>query len=191
MANAADCIFCKIIRGEIPSYKVYEDDNVFAFLDIFPVHPGHVLVVPKRHCADIFEIAEQDLQQVVAAAKRIAPAVMKATNADGVNVGMNNKPAAGQVVMHAHVHVIPRFKDDGLKVWPQKSYDHDSDKEKMASSIKASLSPASLGVSKKGEIALSKTLLASILVLAAAVVIFMIIRSVLCKTGVGLFGVSC
>lgn len=141
MANqkGADCIFCKIAEGGLPSYKVYEDANVLAFLDIFPIHPGHVLVISKRHSTDIFDTPEEDLKNLIVAAKKIAPGVMKATRADGINIGMNNRPASGQVVMHAHVHVIPRFKDDGLKAWPQRPYNNDAEKEHVAAAIKSAI----------------------------------------------------
>ena len=133
---ADDCIFCKIIEGGLPSYKVYEDSNVLAFLDIFPIHPGHILVVPKKHSTDIFDTPDEDMQKVITVAKRLAPAVLKATKADGINVGMNNRLSAGQVVMHTHMHVIPRYKDDGLKTWPQKPYGNDAEKGAAAAAIK-------------------------------------------------------
>ncbi|MCX6707176.1 MAG: HIT family protein [Candidatus Woesearchaeota archaeon] len=117
-----DCIFCKIIKGEIPSSKVYEDKHVFAFLDIAPVNKGHVLVVPKNHSLDFSDMADEDIKAVFVAAKKIANAVMKGTGAQGYNLGMNNKKAAGQLVMHSHLHIIPRFDDDGLKHWPAKKY---------------------------------------------------------------------
>ena len=136
--KSSDCIFCKIVEGGLPSYIVYEDANIMAFLDIFPIHHGHVLVISKKHTVDIFDTPESDLQGMIAAAQKISPAVMKATRADGINLGMNNKPASGQVVMHAHLHIIPRYKDDGLKAWPQKPYNNDAEKEKMAAAIKNS-----------------------------------------------------
>ena len=138
-AKQSDCIFCKIVEGGLPAYKVYEDSSVVAFLDIFPIHPGHVLVVPKKHFVDIFDTPEEELQGIIAAAKKISPAVMKATKADGINIGMNNKPASGQVVMHVHMHVIPRFKDDGLKTWPQRPYNNDAEKEHIATAIKGAI----------------------------------------------------
>jgi len=138
MVKDSDCIFCKIIEGGLPSYKVYEDGNTLAFLDIFPIQPGHVLVIPKSHFADIFDTPEKDLQDLMATAKKLAPAVMKATKADAINIGMNNRQASGQVVMHAHLHVIPRYKNDGLKTWPQKPYGSDAEKEKTAAAIKSS-----------------------------------------------------
>jgi histidine triad (HIT) family protein len=117
-----DCIFCKITRGELPSYKVYEDDNTLAFLDIHPVSPGHVLVIPKDHATNIFEISPESWAHVQETARKVAIALEKATDADGVNLMMNNREHAGQVVDHAHVHLIPRFKGDGLKLWPHKEY---------------------------------------------------------------------
>ena len=137
--RSSDCIFCKIVEGGLPAYKVYEDASVLAFLDIFPIHPGHVLVVPKNHYMDIFDTPEAELQKIIAAAKKISPAVMKATKADAINIGMNNKPASGQVVMHVHLHVIPRYKDDGLKTWPQRPYNNDAEKEHAAAAIKNAL----------------------------------------------------
>ncbi len=120
MAN--DCVFCKIIKGEIPCAKVYEDDKIFAFLDIEPVNEGHTLVVPKRHHESLFELPEEFLSSGLGAIKKIAVAVQKAMDADGINIGMNNGRAAGQAVFHAHFHIIPRFENDGLEHWKRKSY---------------------------------------------------------------------
>ncbi len=118
-----DCLFCKIIKREIPSSKLYETENVLAFLDIAPVHKGHALVVPKKHCMNILDIDENNLTEVAKAVKKVALAVKKATNADAITVTSNNEKAAGQVVMHYHIHIIPRFKDDGLELWPQGKYE--------------------------------------------------------------------
>lgn len=115
-----DCIFCKIIEGEIPSNKIYEDEDTFAFLDIKPVNIGHTLVVPKRHSRNLMNIDDESLSRTINVVKKVAIALKKSLNADGVNMGMNNEPGAGQVVFHTHFHVIPRFKDDGIKLWPQK-----------------------------------------------------------------------
>jgi len=117
-----DCIFCKIVRGEIPSSKVYEDENIFAFLDIAPVHKGHTLVIPKEHFETILDIPEEELKELILAVKKIAIAVEKSVGADGFVITMSNKKAAGQVVPHAHFHIIPRFEDDGLKHWPKIEY---------------------------------------------------------------------
>ncbi|OGG53369.1 HIT family hydrolase [Candidatus Kaiserbacteria bacterium RIFCSPHIGHO2_01_FULL_53_29] len=118
----SDCLFCKIIRGEIPSFKVYEDEKTLAFLDISPVNPGHTLVIPKNHSKNIFDISEEDWVSVGKAVRTLASAVEKAVGADGININMNNRPDAGQLVDHTHVHLIPRKKGDGLKLWPQKPY---------------------------------------------------------------------
>lgn len=117
-----DCIFCKIVKGEIPCSKVYEDENIFAFLDIAPVHKGHTLVIPKKHFETILDIPEQELKELILAVKKVAIAVEKGVDADGFVVTMSNKKAAGQVVPHAHFHIIPRFEDDGLKHWPKIEY---------------------------------------------------------------------
>src|SRR5690242_17783197 len=102
-----DCIFCKIVRGEIPSTKVYEDEKTYAFLDITPMNPGHTLVIPKKHSTDIFEIEEAEWNAVMHSARVIAHAIEKSLSPEGVNIRMNNREAAGQSVFHAHVHVIP------------------------------------------------------------------------------------
>lgn len=117
-----DCLFCKIIKGEIPCSKIYETDKAFAFLDISPVSKGHTLVVPKKHAVNILDIEAKDLDAVSSVVRKIAPAIKKAMNADGLTITSNNGSAAGQVIMHSHIHIIPRFKDDGLKLWPQGEY---------------------------------------------------------------------
>lgn len=117
-----DCVFCSIIAGKIPCEKVYENSNVIAFLDIKPINKGHTLVVTKKHYEDLFSTPEKELAEITATAKKIGDALMKAVKADGINLGMNVKPAAGQLVMHTHLHIIPRFANDGLKHWPGKEY---------------------------------------------------------------------
>lgn len=105
-----DCIFCKIIDGEIPSYKIYEDDVVYAFLDITQVTPGHTLVVPKKHAKDIFEYDEELASQVFARIPKIARALEKAyPDMQGLNIINNNREVAYQSVFHSHIHLIPRF----------------------------------------------------------------------------------
>lgn len=117
-----NCIFCKIIRGELPLYKLYEDDKTIAFLDIYPVNAGHALVVPKKHSSNIFDIDAEDWAAVAEAVRKLATAIEKGVGADGVNIAMNNREHAGQIVHHSHVHIIPRFKGDGLKLMPQRKY---------------------------------------------------------------------
>lgn len=123
-----DCLFCKIIAGDIPSEKIYEDDHVFAFLDINPVNPGHTLVVPKMHSQNLYDTDDATLASIMAAVKKIAIAVKQAVSADGINIEMNNDPAAGQVIFHIHVHIIPRSKDDGAHHWEKMPYSEGEDK---------------------------------------------------------------
>jgi histidine triad (HIT) family protein len=108
------CIFCKIVAKQAPSSLIYEDNSVMAFLDIRPLNRGHALIIPKAHYVDIFDIPEADLKEVHAIAKRVALAVKKATNADGISVIQQNGKAAGQDIFHLHVHVVPRFEGQKL-----------------------------------------------------------------------------
>lgn len=117
-----DCIFCKIIRGELPSQKVYEDDWVLAILDIHPANPGHTLIIPKHHQANMWEASDEMVGHMARVARRLSHAVVAATGAQGWNLAVNNGAAAGQIIFHAHWHVIPRFVDDGLKPWRDLAY---------------------------------------------------------------------
>lgn len=120
-----DCIFCKIIAGEIPSHRVYEDDTIVAFLDINPATRGHALVVPRRHSGDIFDTSASDIQATARAAQIVACKLHNVVEADGYNVLQNNGSAAGQAVAHYHVHVIPRRIGDGaLRAWRPGDTDH-------------------------------------------------------------------
>ena len=107
-AYDANNIFAKIIRGEMPSHKIYENDKVIAFLDIMPRAPGHTLVLPKAAARNILDIAPDDLVAVALAAQKVAKAVVQVFGADGVTVQQFNEGAGGQVVFHLHLHVIPR-----------------------------------------------------------------------------------
>ncbi len=119
----AECIFCQIIKGELPCAQVYEDDLVISFLDKNPINPGHTLVLPKRHYATLFEIPQEDLNACAAASQKIAMAVYKATKASGLNFFQNNYRTAGQRIDHIHFHLIPRFPGDNfLSSWPGKPY---------------------------------------------------------------------
>ena len=109
------CIFCKIIKGEIPSLKVYEDQSIIAFLDIAPANRGHVLVVPKMHLEMFHELSSDLTNKSMEVIKKIAQAQSHALGNIGYNVLVNNAKVAGQVVPHVHVHVIPRFENDGLQ----------------------------------------------------------------------------
>ncbi len=101
-------IFAKILRGELPCHKVYEDDNTFAFLDIMPRAPGHTLVLPKAPARNILDVTREDFMHVMTVAQKLAKAAMKAFEADGVTMQQFNEGAGGQVVFHLHVHIIPR-----------------------------------------------------------------------------------
>ncbi len=118
-----DCIFCKIVKGELPSAKIYEDDRILAFLDIAPNNHGHTLVIPKEHYQDFLDMPDETIKDLFASSKKIAKAVQKGTGAEAFNIGMNNGKHAGQIVYHAHIHIIPRFANDGLKHWPSKKYE--------------------------------------------------------------------
>jgi len=134
----SDCIFCKIALNDIPAVKVYEDSEFLAFLDIKPVRPGHTLVISKAHY-DRFDVAPPEaagqLWQVV---QKVATAIVRATQAQGYNATINNGRAAGQVVDHVHVHVIPRMAKDGLSLWPQGEYQGGED-EQVAQAIRQAL----------------------------------------------------
>ena len=116
-------IFAKILRGELPSYKVYEEEHVFAFLDIMPRVPGHTLVIPKTPARNILDIKPDDFAHVARGAHKIAAAAMKAFEAAGITVQQFNEPAGGQVVFHLHMHVMPRH--DGVALLPPASRKED------------------------------------------------------------------
>ncbi|RTQ94448.1 HIT family protein [Lysinibacillus telephonicus] len=118
----SDCIFCKIIDGTIPSVKVYEDENVYAFMDVAPLTKGHTLLIPKQHVKDLFEMPEEVAKNLYGAAPKIANAIKSAFNPAGMNTLNNNDAFAGQTVFHYHLHFIPRYdENDGLKVkWETK-----------------------------------------------------------------------
>lgn len=108
-------IFAKILRGELPAHKVYEDDKAFAFLDIMPRAPGHTLVIPKTPARNILDVSPDDLAHVMKVAQKIAQAAVKVFRADGVTIQQFNEGAGGQVVFHLHVHIIPRHEGVAMK----------------------------------------------------------------------------
>lgn len=111
-----DCIFCKIANGEIPSNTIFEDDNFRVILDNGPATKGHALVLPKKHYADLFEIPEETLAGAVKTAKKVAANMKDKLGCDGLNLVQNNGAAAGQTVMHFHLHIIPRYENDGQSI---------------------------------------------------------------------------
>ena len=113
-----DCIFCKIIKGEIPSYTVYEDELVKVFLDINPITEGHMLIIPKNHYKDINEIPEELVLHIHKVAKKMFKTLKNKLNIDGLSLTQNNE--YGQEVKHYHLHLIPRYKNDNINFNPQK-----------------------------------------------------------------------
>ncbi|MBW2622826.1 MAG: HIT family protein [Deltaproteobacteria bacterium] len=135
-----DCIFCKIVANELPSTRVYEDEKLLAFMDINPVAHGHCLLIPKDHYQDIYTIPEDLLRDLIAAAKPLAGAVASGLKADGLNLFQSNGRAAMQLIDHFHMHFLPRWKDDSLKLgsWEARQGDMKTIEE-AAAAIKALL----------------------------------------------------
>ena len=117
-----NCIFCKIIRGELPCYKIYEDEKVLAFLDLHPLSQGHTLVIPKKHAQDIFEIEPEELKQLILVVQKLSRIIMEKLGAQGINILQRNKTGAGQEVSHMHFHIVPRFDGDSVALPPESGY---------------------------------------------------------------------
>ena len=130
----SDCIFCKIIKEELPATKLYEDDKALAFLDIYPVNIGHALVIPKEHFENILETPEDVIAHMMKVVKKVSHGI-EGLKCDGINITMNNKKAAGQVVFHSHIHVIPRYDGDGFGLWHGKRGYVEGEKEEVAKKI--------------------------------------------------------
>lgn len=136
----SDCLFCEIIRGEIPSYTVFENDDVKAFLDLSQVNPGHTLMVPKKHIINLFDYTNKDAQKYLQYIPKIANSIVAAfPKVTAMNITTNNGKAANQVVMHSHIHFIPRFEGDGLKLMTRNNADKYDDKKykEVANKIQA------------------------------------------------------
>jgi histidine triad (HIT) family protein len=134
-----DCIFCKIIAGEIPCFKLYESADTLAFMDINPANEGHALVIPKEHSADVHAVSGSAISATVITAKMIAAAIEKTLSPDGINLLQCNGPAAAQSVLHFHMHVLPRRDGDELKLnWGLEPGDMDAI-GKLAERIRANL----------------------------------------------------
>lgn len=129
-----DCIFCKIIKGEIPSFRVFENEKVFCFFDINPLTKGHTLVIPKEHYENIFDIPEDDLKEIISTAKKMASIIKEKFGAEGVNLVNASGEAAEQSVFHFHLHIVPRYKNDGLEMnkwWQSKTQKADFEQLKI------------------------------------------------------------
>ncbi len=129
-----DCIFCKILSKEINSHKVYENDSVLAFLDVLPMSPGHTIIIPKEHIADVESISESQLAEMTRAFKLIGKAMIEGLGVEGYSVFLDNKSAANQHVPHIHFHVVPRKEGDGFERWAQSAYE-EGEAEYVASNI--------------------------------------------------------
>lgn len=139
MKQNPNCIFCKIVSGQIPSFQLYEDDTVISFLDAFPISRGHALVIPKNHSEKLHECPPEDLAAVAAASQKVAAALTKTLQAPAYNLLCNTGPEAGQKVFHVHFHLIPRKEGDGiLKGWPAAEMDKQQ-AEKLAKTIRENL----------------------------------------------------
>ena len=137
---STDCIFCKIVAGEIPSTKIYEDADVLAFLDIGPIVKGHTLVIPKKHYDPITNTPPDVLAKLIAVVQKVADAQYKGLKADGINVTQANGKTAGQIVPHIHFHVFPRFESDGHHWnWVPRKYDNAGQMQEVAAGIRQAL----------------------------------------------------
>ena len=131
-----ECIFCRIVRGGIPSVKLFEDSLVLAFLDIAPINPGHLLVIPKEHHTGSSTIPEETAGRMFHVGSRMGVALKRALDAGGFNLHLADGKCAGQVVMHAHLHVIPRDIEDGFHWnWRQRPYEDESARSEIAERI--------------------------------------------------------
>lgn len=136
---SGNCVFCQIVAGKIPCARLYETETVLAFLDIAPVRKGHALVLPKTHHPTLWDLPAGLAEDLLAALQAVGRGVMAATRAEGLNVGMNNHAAAGQVVPHAHFHLIPRHGGDGLSLWAQSAYAGQEEMAGLAQAIRAEI----------------------------------------------------
>ncbi len=131
-----DCIFCKIVKGDIPSYKVYEDELVYAFLDIHPWSKGHTLIIPKKHFKDLTDIDNENLAQITAVAKQLTSTYADRLGADGFNLLNSSGAAAQQDVFHFHMHLIPRYEDNSLHITGE-NINVDTEVDKVSEMLKS------------------------------------------------------
>lgn len=135
-----ECIFCAIADGQIPSAKIYEDEHVFAFMDIAPATPGHLVIIPKQHYRNIFDIPTEVGSKIMEAAVPLATAIREALNPDGLNLIQNNEPAGFQTVFHFHLHLIPRWKADSLQpLWQPRGEGNIEEINNIADKIRKAL----------------------------------------------------
>ena len=134
-----DCLFCAIVDGELPSYKIYEDGDFFVMLDRFPKCLGHTLILPKRHAAHIFDLNEEEKRGLIPLAQKIAAALLQVLEFPGLNLLQNNGPVAGQEVNHFHLHLIPRFEGDDMAVQYRRIDPSEQEFEEIAKKLATTL----------------------------------------------------
>jgi histidine triad (HIT) family protein len=134
-----DCIFCKIADKEADATVVYEDPHTLAFLDIHPLNPGHTLVIPKKHYANMLEMPSEEAARVFASVHKVMKGVQKASGADGISVGQSNGRAASQEVFHMHVHIIPRFNHEMMSGFPNRKQTHRAELDEIGRKIKTAI----------------------------------------------------
>lgn len=134
-----DCIFCKIVKGEIPGYTVYQDGNTLAFLDINPNTKGHTLVIPKNHAGNINDMDEGDVEAVFGAVKKVVGGLQTAIKPEGFNLVVNQGEVAGQVIDHFHCHIIPRYTDDGIEYSAKGANLSQEEFQELAKSVSGSI----------------------------------------------------
>lgn len=133
------CVFCGIVAQTIPSAKLYESDNLYAFLDIAPANKGHALIIPRVHCADILGVDPALGKELLEAMQRIARAILSVTGAKGFNIFQNNGRVAGQEVDHLHWHIIPRFERGEVPLWTQGKYESVEEMNRLATAIRVQI----------------------------------------------------
>jgi histidine triad (HIT) family protein len=129
-----DCVFCKIVEGKLPSRKVYENRHILAFLTIEPISRGHLLIIPKKHFENIYDISESDLKEIIVSAKKIAKFLKTSLGATGINILHASGKDAQQSVFHFHIHIVPRYEGDSLDTWPKTNY-KEKDFDKLLDNI--------------------------------------------------------
>lgn len=134
-----NCVFCKIAKGDVPAVKIYEDDEILAFLDARPINPGHTLLIPKEHYDRLSETPEHVAKALIAVVPHLGNAILKAVGAPAFNLGVNNGKEAGQVVFHTHFHLMPRFADDGYQAWQGRTDLDKEEADEVANNIRQNL----------------------------------------------------
>jgi len=140
-----DCVFCSIISKKSQAVHIFENEEFIAFMDKFPINPGHTLVLPKKHCQTIVDMSIEETGKLFGLSSHLAKAVIKAVNADGFTLGQNNGEAANQIVPHVHVHIVPRFSNDSeVGRWPSRKTASIKDLNDIAAKIRKYVEPISL-----------------------------------------------